>query len=1260
MSAPFLHQKRASAISLRSQASSQLLLTPVLDELSWEADWYREKAHPDVILEALERLPDGHFLVRDDPRTDGAFLLSYQYQGQVQTVRIENVEERVKMEGSSRSFPQLWDLVEFYRSPRQDVLRCPLASTTSDSLPAISEAAVVDRNIEDTQARQLAAEGLYGRQTPQPGGPFTPPEPASPSAKPSPLQSPSSRTDSTPVGKWTVSQVSEWLVTVGMKQYCEAFEQNLIDGEALFLMTPSSLKELGVLAIGHRTKLFSFIEALRVDSQRASSKIPSHNYEEVKEQNSRHSVVELRPHGAPNPFEHARPLSFSPEPAVVQPKHFVGRFEAPASRSSIQRPVPSDFQTSVKSSPSRSSHTQTPSPTSQGSPFRQSRHSQWAHPASRRARPMSTPNFQGLERSGSRATVTFEDTHVRSSSPPTRLLPRTPSPVSQARSPSPASRTLKDRITNAFATSFKRKSKADSAKTAGLALDLRIDNAARQALFYLGPCTLTKAKAALQGCEDGSFVVLLADEGSGQRLYLVYRHDSVSLSHEIENHPKGLRLLGSKASFDTLSLLISKLRQKRLVLKTTLSVTSTGGREAVSSLAHSKQGLSPRQAIVRNEHLSTFWYFESLPHHVIDSTLEIEPLGSFIVTSCHEGPTCFELSFVSMNGITRKFIEINEHGYRLDQADLMFESLTSLIRYYGRHQAPDLPLLLREPDHAYLINSARPPARTPKQSFRTEFAEPRPSIALLHSRSPSSRTIEASRPLSMYTSSPVIESNYARKTVAVSRQPSFPAHPSPSRAISRAPSVPTSSWFFDQSSGVAMTEQLRDRPTGSFLVRPTDSFSSFILAYVIDGCIFQEVVQTTTTPTHSGVHLERFPHEMFRNLQELVEYYTTDSTSLGCLLRHRHQDHALAARSTHASHRTMGKKTDHPTLSDPHLLLQPNDSAKLSSTSTTPTTLTTTSFVEFENAASVVSESSSLSHDSSSASKLGVHPFRQPRQRRIFAQSAAHRASMLSEAPDPQLPFLPLTSSTMNRFMSHSSHSSSTFGKPSLTSKSKADWQWYQIGVPKQTALAHLAHQADGAFVVRTSETRADRYALSYVFMGKLCHEIICAPSGDLSRSGVHLEKAPHLSFGNLHELLAYFQSPRLELACSLRNPNAFKSPLLNTTPIAEAPPAQTQSTRNDFAARSAPWNCLGVPREQALDRLQGGRTGTFVVRDGANFFGMLTLVLDGKLHQVPIEETEQGLRLQKTVRQFACLSHLVAYYARHDQADLPASLVFA
>eukprot|EP00042_Codosiga_hollandica_P048273 m.539123 g.539123 ORF g.539123 m.539123 type:complete len:64 (-) comp57631_c0_seq16:389-580(-) len=34
---------------------------------------------------------------------------------------------------------------------------------------------------------------------------------------------------------------------------------------------------------------------------------------------------------------------------------------------------------------------------------------------------------------------------------------------------------------------------------------------------------------------------------------------------------------------------------------------------------------------------------------------------------------------------------------------------------------------------------------------------------------------------------------------------------------------------------------------------------------------------------------------------------------------------------------------------------------------------------------------------------------------------------------------------------------------------------------------------------------------------------------------------------------------------------------------ISSQTPAGLQSTRNDFAARSAPWNCLGVPREQAL-----------------------------------------------------------------------------
>jgi hypothetical protein len=35
-------------------------------------------------------------------------------------------------------------------------------------------------------------------------------------------------------------------------------------------------------------------------------------------------------------------------------------------------------------------------------------------------------------------------------------------------------------------------------------------------------------------------------------------------------------------------------------------------------------------------------------------------------------------------------------------------------------------------------------------------------------------------------------------------------------------------------------------------------------------------------------------------------------------------------------------------------------------------------------------------------------------------------------------------------------------------------WPWYQIGVPKAVALSHLEGLPEGAFVVRSSESRSE------------------------------------------------------------------------------------------------------------------------------------------------------------------------------------------
>src|SRR5580704_9634827 len=56
--------------------------------------------------------------------------------------------------------------------------------------------------------------------------------------------------------------VGDWLRGLGLGQYEAAFRENEIDGKILPKLTADDLKELGVVAIGHRRTILSAIEEL--------------------------------------------------------------------------------------------------------------------------------------------------------------------------------------------------------------------------------------------------------------------------------------------------------------------------------------------------------------------------------------------------------------------------------------------------------------------------------------------------------------------------------------------------------------------------------------------------------------------------------------------------------------------------------------------------------------------------------------------------------------------------------------------------------------------------------------------------------------------------------------------------------------------------------------------------------------------------------------------------------------------------------------
>ena len=57
--------------------------------------------------------------------------------------------------------------------------------------------------------------------------------------------------------------VAAWLEGLGLRQYVRAFAENGVDADVLPRLTVEDLREIGVVAVGHRRKLVDAIAALQ-------------------------------------------------------------------------------------------------------------------------------------------------------------------------------------------------------------------------------------------------------------------------------------------------------------------------------------------------------------------------------------------------------------------------------------------------------------------------------------------------------------------------------------------------------------------------------------------------------------------------------------------------------------------------------------------------------------------------------------------------------------------------------------------------------------------------------------------------------------------------------------------------------------------------------------------------------------------------------------------------------------------------------------
>jgi hypothetical protein len=85
------------------------------------------------------------------------------------------------------------------------------------------------------------------------------------------------------VSEWTTTQVSTWLLALGLDQYISKFEDRNVNGQSLLNLDSTVLKGLGVLNSNDRNLLKKKIRELRVEMEKERKLIEKKMKENLKD-----------------------------------------------------------------------------------------------------------------------------------------------------------------------------------------------------------------------------------------------------------------------------------------------------------------------------------------------------------------------------------------------------------------------------------------------------------------------------------------------------------------------------------------------------------------------------------------------------------------------------------------------------------------------------------------------------------------------------------------------------------------------------------------------------------------------------------------------------------------------------------------------------------------------------------------------------------------------------------------------------------------
>eukprot|EP00050_Salpingoeca_kvevrii_P012341 m.21818 g.21818 ORF g.21818 m.21818 type:complete len:1474 (+) comp3956_c0_seq2:226-4647(+) len=763
---------------------------------------------------ALRNQPQGAFVIIPDP--DGGFRLFYRHEMQTKQWPINADYGGVHLHNSPRMFESLEALVGYYRSwdPRDGELETPLRMPPSSGRPSLhgtvplggAAAAAASTDPGEAPAPALPPR-LGSRRERMPTPPHTPDQQRSvTNASQSPATSSLAKSEmlDVPVEQWSIGDVADWLQHRSLHDCVATFRENKIDGAALLVIGADDLKELGIKALGDRAKLLHAIQTLQAHRTRALSS-PSHSsrassrdpiYSTVKKSGTSSSVASASSTQSLATDHQAPPLDFVVE--RQSPPKRIGRFRRSAS-----------LRKSQGSDSTGNDHDMIESLRGVDNTLEQQAQSQ---PGSR----SGSFRSQRSPASGHTSLLLSPATPV--------LLPGSAS--TSPRNEEEASDSGKKSIMRSFVRSFRKKRKPSEEAPAAFertnsatgstgsassefqqnhsmqqlhALMGRVDSAARRQSFFIGPSSNDKARAELDDLSYNGAFVIHVNQHPSPHLILTFRQHGLVRQKEIVHSQRGLRLTDTRSTFADLSSLVQFLCSDnseapnllRLPRNDVPAESSTDGPEE------------------EYQHLSEPWFYSYLSFLDASTMLEHETSGTYLVRAI--GSKSYELVYTDSGHVYSKRIEnLSGGGVALQDSELQFPTLCSLIRYYSTTIAADLRRLLGMP--------------------------------------PGSRPVNRR----------VMRSNIGS---------------SPGMVDDVIPSRSTSWWKSSALETRKAADRLvADGEDGSFFMRYSCNPRSFILIYKFENRIFSEFIHSVHNNSVPGVTLAKNPNQSFSSLQDLVRY----------------------------------------------------------------------------------------------------------------------------------------------------------------------------------------------------------------------------------------------------------------------------------------------------------------------------------------------------------------------------------------------------